>query len=177
MSGMPTAVSFARLMTAAAFLAVPTLAQQAPLDLESNGPMEGLTFQVFAPTTEYSIAVEECPDSDAQCAVIRNEGAWVSMTYEFDAAPLRGKRVRFAASLLVDYPAISQAQLFLRVDRPAGVGFHEYSPRRKGAPREWTTPEIVGTVDPDAKRIVVGLRFSGRGAAYFAEPTFETVSD
>jgi hypothetical protein len=35
----------------------------------------------------------------------------------------------------------------------------------------------MGTVDVDAKRITIGLRFSGRGTAFFAEPESETVSD
>ena len=111
-------------MTSATLLAVPLLAQDVPVEVESSEPLEELTFQVFGPTSKYSIEVEECPQFDAPCVVIRNEDSWVSMTYEFDATPWRDKQIRFAASLLVDYPAISQAQLFMRIDRPAGVGFH-----------------------------------------------------
>jgi hypothetical protein len=65
---------FARPMAVAVLLAAQVWAQQAPLDIESSGPMEGLTFQVFSPTPGYSIEVEECPESEAQCAVIRNGG-------------------------------------------------------------------------------------------------------
>ncbi len=150
---------------------------QLDLDLESSEQGEKLTFQVWADNPEYSITVEECPGSNSQCSVIRTNGASVHMTYSLGATHLRGKRIRFAVSLLVDYPAISRAQLFMRVDRAAGVGFHEYTPSRGDDTRDWTTREIIGTVDADAKRITIGLRFSGRGIAFFAEPEFETVSD
>jgi hypothetical protein len=162
----------------AACLLVPLSAQQIPLDVDlESSALEELTFQIWADKEEHSFDIQECPGLNAQCSAITSNGASVHMTYSLDATSLRGKRIRFAASLLVDYPAISRAQLFMRVDRTAGVGFHEYTPSSRNDSRDWTAREIIGTVDSDAKRITIGVRFSGRGTAFFAEPKLETVAD
>ena len=70
----------------------------------------------------------------------------------------------------------SQAQLFVRVDRPSGVGFQDYSSLdERIRTRDWTMREIVGKIDAEAVRITIGLTFDGLGPAYFADPEFETI--
>jgi hypothetical protein len=63
----------------------------------------------------------------------------------------------------------------MRVDRPSGVGFNEYSLREKADSTDWMMREIVGKIDPDAVRITIGMRVSGMGAASLADPEFEIV--
>jgi hypothetical protein len=48
----------------------------------------------------------------------------VYILQSFDATALRGKLVRYRASLRLQ-TTLSTAQIFIRVDRPSGVGFSE----------------------------------------------------
>lgn len=168
-----------RVAVIAACLTAPLFAQQLPLSLdpEWSDLGEAIIFQVSGNKSSYSLDLENCPERSAQCIVLTTDGAAVYLTYSLDATPLRGKRIRFSASMLVDYPSISRAQLFVRVDRVAGVGFHEYTPARRDDPRDWVTRELIGTVDEDAKRISIGLRFEGRGTLFLADPKLETARD
>ena len=173
------ATRFAQLAVLAACQISLLSAQQLPLhlDAESSDLTEALTFRIWSDHPEHSVAVEQCRGSDLQCAVITANGGTVQMMYSLDTTSFRGKQVRFAASLLVDYPAISRAQLFIRVDRPAGVGLHKYTDGRRDTQSDWTPREIIGTVDADAKRITIGLRFSGSGTVSLAKPELKLVSD
>jgi len=168
-----------RLAMMAACLTAPLMAQQLPLAVDSEwiDLGEAITFQAAGDEAGYKLDVEDCPELNSQCIVLNGRGATVYLTYSLDATPLRGQRVRFSASLLVDYPAISRPQLFVRVDRPAGVGFHEYTKTSRDDPRGWTTRELSGTVDDDAKRISIGLRFVGRGTVYLADPKLEKAAN
>lgn len=146
LSRIGCAASIFRLAIIAACLTASLSAQQVPLALDPQWEelAEGITFQVSGDKAAYSLDIEDCPELRTQCIVVTNNGATVYLTYSLDATPLRGQRVRFAASMLVDYPGISIPLLFMRVDRPAGVGFHEYTPRDKDE-RDWATRELIGT--------------------------------
>ena len=176
---MPTCSTPARFALIAACLAAPLTAQQLPLavDPEWSDLGEAITFQAGGDESGYTLDVEDCPELSAQCIVLNGRGATVFLTYSLDATSLRGRRIRFSASMLVDYPAISRPQLFVRVDRPAGVGFHEYTETRRDDPGEWTARELIGAVDDDAKRISIGLRFVGRGTVYLANPKLEKAAN
>jgi hypothetical protein len=97
----------------------------------------------------------------------------VYILQSFDATALRGKLVRYRASLRLQ-TTLSVAQIFVRVDRPSGVGFSEYSPIQASRSTGWTTLEVGGPIDEDAKRITIGLVYRGLGSAYFADAEFET---
>lgn len=173
-------LTLGRLVLTAACLAAPLMAQQRPLavDPEWSDLEEPITFQAAGDEAGYDLNVEDCPELDSQqCILLTGRGATVTLTYSLDATPLRGRRIRFSAAMLVDYPAISRPQLFVRVDRPAGVGFHEYTKTNRDDPRDWTTRELIGAVDDDAKRIAIGLRFVGRGTMYLANPKLEKAGD
>ncbi len=161
------------------FLAFPLLAQQLPLQLDPQWTDLGdkLTFQVTGNKPDYEFDVADCPDSDSQCVVLTTNLAVVYLTYTLDAKALRGKRVRFAASLLRDFPGISRVQLFMRVDRVAGVGFHQYTDSSRDDPPTWLTHELIGPVADDAKQISIGLRLTGLGTVYFADPKLEAAAD
>lgn len=171
--------TLARFALIVACLEAPLVAQQLPLagDPQWSDLGEAITFQVGGDESGYTLDVEDCPELNSQCIVLNGRGATVFLTYSLDATALRGQRIRFSASMLVDYPAISRPQLFVRVDRPAGVGFHEYTETRRDDPREWTARELIGTVDDDAKQISVGLRFVGRGTVYLANPQLEKAAN
>jgi hypothetical protein len=164
-------------------LAVPLLAQNSPINLnfEETGPEGRPLGWVWITEPGYSAATSvDCRRPQSRCAMVRYQGesdprdfGYVMQT--FNGTPLRGKQIRFRAWLRVDDPAISRAQLFLRVDRPSGVGFHDYSHGQPIRSRDWTVREIVGKVDSDAVGIGIGLMLGGRGSAYIADLEFETV--
>ena len=163
-------------------LAIPLLAQQGPvnLDFAESGP-EGSPAGWSAPRgpTYVAATTDDCRTPDSTCAVVRSEAIGSAadsgvIMQSFDAAALRGKQVRYRAWLRVE--GLALAQLFVRVDRPSGVGFHQYlDPRIRS--RDWTLREIVGAVDADATRITIGLMFRGLGSAYMADAEFETVEN
>lgn len=154
-------------------------AGQVPVDLEpANAGLSGeATVWTWGAGPGYSLDVlETCAGRDSGCAVVRNERAGsrelAYVTKTFDAAALRGKQVRFSAALRID-SFIGQGQIFVRVDRPAGVGFQRYSAGKPIPGDEWTVREIAGTIDEDAVGVTVGMRFVGLGEAYFADPRLE----
>lgn len=167
--------AFVAWMTAC--LAAPLLAQQPDVDARWIDWGEAITFRAAGNAAGYTLDVEDCPEPDAQCIILTSNGPIAFLTYSLDATALRGRRVRFSASMLVDFPGISRAQLFMRVDRPAGVGFHEYTPTSKDEPRDWTARELIGTIDDDAKQISIGLRFNGRGIVHLANPKLEKAGE
>lgn len=159
-------------------LASPLLAQLSlQLDPQWTDLGENLTFQVTGDKPDYSFEVDDCPDADSQCVVLTTNLAVVYLSYTLDATELRGKQVRFAASTLLDFPGISHVQLFMRVDRVAGVGFHQYTSPDKEDPAAWKTYELIGPIAADAKQVTVGLRLVGRGVAYFADPKLEAAQN
>ena len=164
-------------------LTVPLFAQQGPVNLnfKDSGTGGMPTGWAWAPSPSYYIAmVDDCRVLDSRCAMVRYQdeqrrGDRAYITQSFDATALRGQQVRYRASLRLDEPTLSRAQLFVRVDRPSGVGFHGYSLDQRIRTRDWTMREIVGKIDADAVRITIGLTFAGTGSVYFADPEFETV--
>ncbi|MDR3719711.1 MAG: S41 family peptidase [Bryobacteraceae bacterium] len=75
----------------------------------------------------------------------------------FDAAPYRGKQIRYRAAVSV--ASGGRAGLWLRVDRPAGkMGFFDNMMSRPIMTQgEWQYFEINGFVHPDAEKIALGL--------------------
>lgn len=127
----------------------------------------------------YSVAiVDDCRTPDSRCVMLHSQSDRVPsgrgmFLQTFDASAFRGKQVRFRAWLRVE--AARLPQLFLRVDRPSGTGFSGYSPRANTEPGDWTVTEIVGKVDPDARRITIGMMVGGIGGVAIADVEFETV--
>ena len=124
---------------------------------------------------------ESCRTPRLRCVVLRYSGAADptdrgGLSQSFDATELRGKQIRYRAWVHVDDPAKARAQIFVRVDRQNGtVGFHDYSHDRPVRSRDWTMMEVAGKIDADAIRITIGVLLGGRGAAYLAEPEFESL--
>ncbi len=166
-------------------LTAPLLAQQGPVNLnfEESGPAGEMTDWVVSPNPGSSVtAVDNCRMPGTRCAMVRREAGSDSAhrTYvmqSFDAEALRGQQIRFRASIRIEAQPFALAQLFVRVDRRTGVGFSSYSPPRAAASGDWTPLELTGTIDPDAKRITIGMIFSGQGAAYLADADFEKIGN
>jgi hypothetical protein len=166
-------------------LAAPLLAQQRPINLnfeETRFDGKPLSW-VWITEPGYSFAASsDCRRPQSRCVTVRYQGeseprdfGYVMQT--FDGTHFRGKQIRLRAWLRVNDPELSRAQLFVRVDSPTGVGFHDYSHAQPIRSRDWTMREIAGKVDSDAVRIAIGMMLGGRGSAYLADLEFETVED
>lgn len=84
--------------------------------------------------------------------------------YGIDVAKHAGKTVRMRAWVkAVGRSPRSQAQLWLRVDRPSGVGFFDNMSDRPIRADEWTEYTVEGPLAEDAQRIGFGALASGRG--------------
>lgn len=90
-----------------------------------------------------------------------------NLMQSIDATPWRGKRVRLRAAVQVsEAGAEGQAQMWLRVDRPAAgasfrMGFFDNMDDRPIRSSEWSTHEIVGDVAEDATGIALGVLTRG----------------
>ena len=98
-----------------------------------------------------------------------------------DAAPYRGRRVRFRASVRLEgADAESRAQLWLRVDRePDGdrprMGAFDNMAERPIVAREWGEHDIVVDVADDARSLACGLILAGTGTAWLDGASLEAV--
>lgn len=118
---------------------------------------------------------EGCPVPGSTCVRLDADPASrnpVLLIRTLDAAELQGKEVRYRAALRIGARSMGQANLFVRVDRPGGVGFQEYSFQNAVRALDWQSREIVGRVDDDAEQVTIGVRFQGVGSAYVADATF-----
>lgn len=93
-----------------------------------------------------------------------------------DPEPLRGRRVRLTAAVRAEVAGGSQAQLWLRVDRPGGEqGFFDNMHDRPIRSPRWATYEIEGEVAADATAVLVGLILLGEGRAYLDDVALEVL--
>ena len=94
----------------------------------------------------------------------------------FDAAPYRGKQIRYRAA--VNVAAGGRAGLWLRVDRPGGtMGFFDNMMSRPIMTQgDWQYFEIDGFVHADAERIALGLLVFG-GKARFDDASLTITGD
>src|SRR4051794_38819336 len=181
---------FALLLPAALF----SQASQAPaplaaptnLDFEQGQPGEvppGWFNSSFAKNNGYTAKiVTDKPEAGRQAVQVALEGerkdpsAFGNLLTSFDAAPYRGKRIRFRAAVRAEVSGGDTAALWLRVDREGGaMGLFDNMADRPIRSSEWKTYEITGDVAPDAKSIYLGLMLLGRGRAWIAPASLETL--
>src|SRR5215813_10448170 len=127
-----------------------------------------------------ALTTEDDPRSGRYCAVLRSKRATkrsATLTQRISALPFRTRRIRLSAWARVTVPPkpASQAQLWLRIDRPGGVGFVDEMSDRPILSKEWKRYEIVGDVDADATRINFGARFTREGAIWLDDVALEVI--
>jgi C-terminal processing protease CtpA/Prc len=82
-----------------------------------------------------------------------------------DPGGLRGKEVRLTGLGRVAASG-ARAQLWLRVDRPGGIGFFDNMMDRPVTSTTWTDMEIRGSVSTDADAVVLGVLILSGSAAF-----------
>jgi C-terminal processing protease CtpA/Prc len=126
---------------------------------------------------------EEQPQQGKRSALLRRDAAkgpapaFGNLMQNIDAAPFRGRRIRFRAAVRAEVKgAGNQAQLWLRVDRKSGqVGFFENMGDRPITERGWCDYEIVGGVAEDAQGIALGLMLLGNGRVWLDDVRLEVL--
>ena len=101
---------------------------------------------------------------------------YASLYQNIDAAPYRGKRVRYRASVRVARPG-SFVGLALSVLRPEPkhAGFADAMNDRPIGAGDWTSYEIIGRVAPDAVRLWISLGVSGDADVTIDDVSLEVV--
>jgi len=147
----------------------------------------GWTVQPLSQQSGYVAALtDEQPKSGGYCLVFKREAttptrAPGNLSQSIDAAAFRGKRVRLRAAVRSDLSGFgAQAQLWLRADRPNRdnrrvSGFFDDMTDRPIMAREWAYYEIVGDVEEDAEKLVLGLLFYGVGKVWLDDVSLEIV--
>jgi hypothetical protein len=158
-----------------------------------------------------AVVVAEHPAGGSRSALLQapaggpppGPAAFGNLMRSFDAAPYRGRRVRFRAQVKVQAesegegsgagagagksaggaasgrtpPPPPRAQLWLRVDGPGRtVGFFDNMDDRPITSTTWGSYEIVGDVPADAETINLGLMLIGAGRAWLGSAGFETIA-
>jgi hypothetical protein len=96
----------------------------------------------------------------------------------FNAAPYRGKKIRFRAAVRVEGSTPEdRAQLWLRVDLQQGMGFFDNMGDRPIRTRDWQYFDIVGDVANDAEQIFLGMMLIQKGKAWISDATFDVLGD
>lgn len=111
-----------------------------------------------------------------------SDGLFGNCSQSIDAAPWRGKRVRFRAAVRIA-PSGSggQAQLWFRVDRQPGRGgqaataFFDNMDDRPIRDTTWQHHEIVAEIAGDAARIHLGMIVIGQLTAWIDDTSLESV--
>lgn len=123
---------------------------------------------------------EEDPNQGRRCVVLSGDSAsFGTLMQKFDAAPYRGKRVRFKSLVRVDLAAGegNWAGLWMRVDLKKGMGYFDNMQDRPIKRGEWKAYEVEGDVAPDAESVNVGLLVAGSGKAWMGIASFEVVGN
>jgi hypothetical protein len=180
-------VVFVKVTTASRMLPDPTLKAPSrpnskPLNLDfSAGRLgqipQGWIVPVHA-TKEFEVRVAEIgPRPGLRSAALElDEGADTigTLMQRVDASKLRGRKVRLRASVRTEPGSI--AQLWLRIDRPAGrSGFFDDMQDRPIESATFNSFELAGEVAADAEAIVFGMMLTSPGKAWLSDVHFEAV--
>jgi hypothetical protein len=155
-------------------------------DFERGQPGQAPAHWLVPKVSGYHVRVsDKDPKSGKQCVMIERgteqSGPFGNVMQKIDAAPFRGKRVRYRAAVRAEVDDQGgRAQLWLRVDRPRikgqrCVGFFDNMHDRPIVKKAWDYYEIVGDIAEDAETVNLGMFLSGSGRAYIDDVSLEVV--
>jgi hypothetical protein len=178
-------ITFRSLLLAAVALAAPLQAASAQSALANPGFEDGapsLTGWHFRQQAAFSFALDSADAREGRWAARMTgqggaaPGAFGNLLQRVDAAPYRGRQVRYRAWVRTELEAgPSWAGLWLRVDRSGGViGFFDNMDARPITGRTgWTQYEITGEVAPDAVNLYLGVLLVGTGQVWVDAASLE----
>jgi C-terminal processing protease CtpA/Prc len=158
------------------------LAQSGPVNLGfEDGPIGGVPEGWFVPSGIRKAGgsaelTDQNPKSGKRSAKVTyapngSEIPFGNLMQSFDAAPYRGKAIRFRAA--VRTAGGCRAQMWLRVDREnKSMGLFDNMQDRPILSAEWQYYDITGDVDSDAQSLNIGLMVMGSCSAWIDDATF-----
>ena len=136
-----------------------------------GSPPPGWVFRQTSADAGYTVTLtSDTPKSGARAALLARDlevkqAGFGNLMQSVDAAPFRGRRVTYRAS--VRTAPGSRAQLWMRVDRTGGGrGFFDNMGDRPIMSPSWSEYRIEGNVDMDASAIYFGVFLTGEGKAW-----------
>ncbi len=155
----------------------PETAQTLPVNPDfEQGSLGQVPEGWLSPTTNGYKAelTEEQPKSGRRAALLSSVPGAAGTVAPFgnlmqviDAAPVRGRRVRFRAAVRVAAESGTRAHLWFRVDRTGNrMGFFDNMGQRPITSGGWEYYEIVGDVDEDATALNLGMLLFAKGKAW-----------
>jgi C-terminal processing protease CtpA/Prc len=173
-------------------LNMPPAAAPALANLDLSAGEQGEVPPGWRVASGSGVVASEHPEGSSRSAEVRPPEKpdprvpFGNLMRSFDAAPYRGKRIRFRAAVKVEAPRESaseapsgagRAQLWLRVDRAGGtLGFFDNMDDRPISDAGWRRYEIIGKVAADAEKINLGLMVHS-GRAWVSAASFEVLGD
>jgi C-terminal processing protease CtpA/Prc len=130
--------------------------------------------------------VTEKPESGRQCILLAagdrpdQAQAFGNLVQSVDAAPYRGKKVRFRAAIRTELDAAvgERARIWIGLDRPKSPSGGRYDYTSKIAnTSEWARYEAVGDVPQDTRALNLGLALVGNGKAWLDSLSLEVVGE
>lgn len=133
---------------------------------------------------------ERCKEGKRCGMLTRDPSPWfnasLALRQRVDAAPYRGKRVRFRAAVRADVRGVgSEAHLYIRADRKGGAGVTWTPTRivfanthdRPIVDKAWQTRDLEIDVPENADVLGVGLGLAGTGRAWIDDASLTVVGD
>ncbi|HST57588.1 MAG TPA: hypothetical protein VLK84_02800, partial [Longimicrobium sp.] len=177
--------TFRSVLLAALALAAPLAPASAQSALANPGFEEGaptLTGWGFRGEPAYVFALDSADAREGRWAArVTGQGGGAPNTFgtllqRVDAAPYRGRRVRFRAWVRTELaPGPTWMGIWLRVDRPNGaIGFFDNMETRPITGRTgWTQYEVAGEVAADAETLYFGALLVGTGQGWVDAASLE----
>lgn len=159
------------------------------LDFESGSPGEPppgwIVPKVLADQGFHATLTTNSPAHGKQCVEIRwpvdnkpAKSAFANLMQRVDAAPFRGKRIKVTAAIRVQASTITgRAQMWLRVDRPGGMGAFDNMDNRPIRSAKWADYSITADVAADAQRLNIGFMTLDNATAWCDNVRLETVPE
>jgi hypothetical protein len=181
-------VILATVVTALVWASLVAAAETVPVNpgFEQGQPGQAPDHWLVPKIPGYHVLIsDENPKSGKQCVTIKRgtetPGPFGNVMQKIDAAPFRGKRVRYRAAVRTQIDGENgAAQLWMRVDLIAEkgqhkLGFFDNMANRPIRKKEWDYYEIVGDIAEDAQTINVGMFLRGNGQAWLDDVSLEIV--
>jgi hypothetical protein len=131
-----------------------------------------------------AVLTEDEPRSGKLCAEIRwpagatPKAPFANLLQWIDAAPWRSRRIKVTGAVRVAVARSGQrAQMWLRVDRPGGMGAFDNMSNRPITARTWADYSITADVAEDAQRITLGLMTFDGATAWWDNVRVEVLGE
>ena len=124
---------------------------------------------------------DEKPQAGQRCAVLVSTGPLPAQGLGWalrplDAAPFRGKRVRFRAQARVELGPHGQRGRLLLASGRAEQGVYEGTSQPVTL-SQWASYEAVGDIPKDARAVEIGIALLGDGKAFLDSVTVEAIGE